>query len=249
MADINLVEAYLAANLANAVYIEDRATAAAAFAALGQTLIDQFQNAAHQAVVSRAGNGDWWLSISGTRVTEGDVQDGAGDLWEDFDVTPLAAPGGGLVGTGAYNGLGDMWGWALKLIPGNAPIKGCGHSLGDWRLAYTRLFLGVERIAHLYGFEGPKPFDAAGWAVHGLPPELYTKFVFEHDIWVGYPWVSPFIQRPGPTLAHITTVGAGYQLDIVAEADLPPLVNASDHSPLNDIAGLKALSAAGSGSV
>ena len=49
-----------------------------------------------------------------------------------------------------------MWGWALGLIPADAMIKGCGHSLGDWRLAYTGLFLPVARIAHLYGFEGPK---------------------------------------------------------------------------------------------
>jgi hypothetical protein len=47
MTDINLVEAYLAASLANAVYIEHKAQAAAAFAALGQRLVDQFQNDKH----------------------------------------------------------------------------------------------------------------------------------------------------------------------------------------------------------
>jgi hypothetical protein len=225
----------------NAVYIEDRAQAAAAFAALGQTLVGQFQNNQHQAIVSRAANGDWWLCISGTRVTGGDVQDGAGDLWEDVDVAPFDTGGGALVGKGAYAGLDDMWAWARNLIPGDAAIKGCGHSLGDWRLAYTRLFRPVEGIAHLYGFEGPKPFNDAGWAVHGLPPERYTKFVFEHDVWVGYPWIGPFRQRPGSTLAHIKTVGAGYEIEIVSEAELPPLVNASDHSMLNCIDALAAL--------
>jgi hypothetical protein len=242
MTDINLPEAYLAARLANAVYIEDKAKAAAALAGLGQSFVGQFQNDRHQAVVSRAANGDWWLSISGTRVTEGDVQDGAGDLWEDINVTPVDIGNGALVGAGAYQGLGEMWDWALELIPGDARIKGCGHSLGDWRLAYTGLFLPVARIAHLYGFEGPKPFNEKGWAVHGLPPELYTKFVFEHDVWVGYPWITRFTQRPGPTLAHIRTVGSGYALDMVSEAALPPLVNAADHSPLNAIAALAVLS-------
>jgi hypothetical protein len=242
MPDINLVEAYLAARLANAVYTEDRVQAAAAFAALGQTFVDQFQNDKHQAVVSRAASGDWWLSISGTRVTEGDVPDGTGDLWEDVDVTPIDIGGGALVGAGAYNGLGEMWAWALNLIPAGTTIKGCGHSLGDWRLAYTGLFLPVARIAHLYGFEGPKPFNQAGWARYGLMPELYTKFVYEHDVWVGYPWIGPFSQRPGPTLAHIKTVGAsGYTLEIVSEFQLPPLVNAADHSLLNDINALAAL--------
>jgi hypothetical protein len=243
MPDINLVEACLAARLANAVYIEDRVKAAAAFVALGQIFVDQFQNDQHQAVVSRAANGDWWLSISGTRVTEGDVQDGAGDLWEDVDLTPVGVGGGALVGAGAYNGLADMWAWAGNLIPADAAIKGCGHSLGDWRLAYTGLFRPRERIAHLYGFEGPKPFNQVGWATRGLPPELYTKFVFEHDVWVGYPWISPFSQRPGQTLAHLKTIDVrpGYALEIVSEAQLPLLVNAADHSPLNDINALAAL--------
>ena len=40
--------------------------------------------------------------------------------------------GGALVGAGAYNGLDAMWRWALNLIPINAAIRGCGHSLGDW---------------------------------------------------------------------------------------------------------------------
>jgi hypothetical protein len=135
-----------------------------------------------------------------------------------------------------------MWEWALNLIPADAMIKGSGHSLGDWRLAYTGLFLPVARIAHFYGFEGSKPFNETGWAAHGLPPELYTKFVFERDLWVGYPWLGPFTERPGPTLAHITTVGSGYDLEMVSEAALPPLVNAADHSPLKDIAALAVLS-------
>jgi hypothetical protein len=44
------------------------------------------------------------------------VQDGAGDLFEDVDVTPVDVGGGALVGAGAYYGLVEPITASLSLL-------------------------------------------------------------------------------------------------------------------------------------
>lgn len=187
-----------AALRSQAAYIEDAAHSKAAFEALGYEWLGQYQNAEHQAVVSRDSVGVY-LSISGTRFSDGRF----GDLFEDVALEPLrllAGPGaGGVVTSGAYNGMDALWSWAKSKVELGTAWTVDGHSLGAWRARYTPLFVAAAQIVALYSFESPKGGDAALWKA--LDPVLGTRLVSVVngvDLFVSWPFVDWFTHWSHP---------------------------------------------------
>jgi hypothetical protein len=122
-----------ASQRASAAYIEDLDSATTAFAQLGMTVLGQYKNDTHQAILSKNAQGLFYLSISGTRFDEGSNIDVLDDIW----MSKVKAPKGGMVSSGVYSGMDAFWKWVLSLVPAGANINIEGHSLGaestDWR--------------------------------------------------------------------------------------------------------------------
>lgn len=183
----------LAAKRAQAAYIIDAGQAKAAFEALGDTWIGQYQDDDSQAVLSVDPPGALCLSISGTRFSAGKI----GDLFDDVQLAAVDVGGGAKVTRGAYESAAEIWQWALKSAPQGAIFNVCGHSLGGWRATYTPLFIPAAQIGALHAFEPPKAANLA----------FYKKFAKElssmvtvgqgRDIWFGYPRFGEWIHRPG----------------------------------------------------
>ena len=186
----------VAAKRAQAAYIIDPAQAKAAFVALGDTWIGQYQDGDSQAVLSIDATGTTCLSISGTRFSAGKI----GDLFDDVQLEAVDVGDGAKVTHGAYESAKEIWDWALKLAPKGAVFNVCGHSLGGWRTVYTPLFIPAAQIGTLHAFEPPKGANLA----------FYQKFVRElaglvtvgqgRDIWFGYPRLGGWLHKPGPMI-------------------------------------------------
>lgn len=73
-----------AAERANAAYLDTTDKARAAFVTLGLEFLGQYQNASHQACLSRDAD-NVYLSISGTRFSQRKI----GDLFSDIDLDPI----------------------------------------------------------------------------------------------------------------------------------------------------------------
>jgi hypothetical protein len=170
-----------------AVYEEDAGRSKAAFESLGYEWLGQFRNAQHQAVVSCDALGTY-LSISGTRFSDGEL----GDLYDDLDLDAVRADCGGLVTCGAFHGLDELWSWARSLVALNTSWTIDGHSLGAWRARYSPLLISPVYIERIYSFASPKGGDAALWAA--MMPALADKLVSvvnDLDIFVSYPFELP----------------------------------------------------------
>lgn len=187
-------QAILAAALrAQAVYIEDHDEAKAAFEKLGYTFLGQYRNLNHQAVLSCDGKGAVYLSISGTRFSQGNIESAA-DLFEDVELLPLEVSPGAYVTKGAFNGLDAMWAWAKSIVPAGTVFTVEGHSLGAWRTRYTGSFLPPEQIAALYSFESPKGGNDAYWLTQKPAISKLTSVINGRDVFVAWPllgWRHP----------------------------------------------------------
>lgn len=172
-----------AAQRCNAVYIEDLTAVTAAFTQLGMSVIGQYKNYTHQGILSKDTRGQIYLSIAGTRITEGNNLDVLDDIW----LAPVATPRGGQVASGVYSGMADFWSWVLATAPAAAAINVEGHSLGAERTLLTPLFLSKERIGDLYAFEAPQTATQGYWDAYRdeLANAIHT--VCGEDIWYGWP--------------------------------------------------------------
>src|ERR1700756_1270142 len=98
---MNPIAIVAAGQRAEAAYIVDPAAAKTAFEQLGMTFLGQFQDSTHQGVVSQDAKGRYYVTITGTRWSEGFGADLLSDIW----LAPVKAPKGGLVPSGVYCGM------------------------------------------------------------------------------------------------------------------------------------------------
>lgn len=233
----------LAGKRCSAVYLPDGDAAAAAFAALGSTVLGRYCDDRHQAIAHVAPDGTPTLSISGTRVSEGTMADHVGDLLEDVDCAPLDLGDGICVAAGAHQGLDNVWAWALPFFGAASSIDVEGHSLGGWRTCYTPLFLPEARIGRLFALEPPKPANAAYWAKYAGPLRQLVTIVHGRDPWFAWPWISRGLAHP-PGQSLIWLHDGTWSL--VSEEEWPggKLGRAGDHGPDTAVVALEALAAA-----
>jgi hypothetical protein len=207
--------------------------AEAAFEAMGHTWIGRYENADHQACLSRDAAGNVCLSISGTRFGQS-----IGDLLDDAYILPTDLGGGASVTSGAYGGMDELWAWAKSLVPTGTVWHVCGHSLGGQRSLLTGLFVPIAQIGSIAAFEAPKTGNAALWA--RLAPSLAnaTLVCDGEDLWFGWPIVSEWSHPPLP---HIHLLPTGFE--IVEPGNWPPAINPGDHAVELDVSRISAIAA------
>jgi hypothetical protein len=216
---MNWQEVLIAAQLAQAAYTEDIAQATVLFAAMGFSTLGQYQNDDHQAYVIRDRYRQHWLAISGTRFGKS-----LGDLLDDIDIGPKDLGNGAEVSSGAYDGLSELWSWALNLVPPGASWKLSGHSLGAQRSQLAGLFISPEKIDAIYAFEAPKLGNAALWGQLEPSVTKFTCFVNGSDLWFGHPIISDWLHPP---IDHIHLLDVGFE--ILHPGNYPLALNPEDH--------------------
>jgi hypothetical protein len=220
--------AALAAARANAAYLIDQAASKAAFAALGDTWIAQYQNASHQAVLSADARGETHLSISGTRASALKVMDVLADM--SLDPVPVA---GGNVTAGVYEGMQKLWDWVHATIPVGDVVHVAGHSLGASRTHLTPLFLPAAQIGALHSFEAPKFADAAFYANHSGELANMVCVLNGADLWASWPWKEGPLKdlrwqaRPLPLHAWLKDDHGTFSM--IASAQWPEGADPIDH--------------------
>jgi hypothetical protein len=172
-----------AAQRSQAAYIEDLVGATAAFLALGNTVLGQYKNETHQAILSKDSAGLFYLSISGTRFSEPDNV----DILDDVYLAPVPTPKGGQVSAGVASGMQDFWDWVWKIIPSTSTINLEGHSLGAERVLLSPVYLPKEQIGDIYAFEPPQFATQAYWDAYRDELSGAIQTVCGSDIWFNYP--------------------------------------------------------------
>lgn len=172
-----------AAQRSNASYVSDLLAVKAAFAALDMTFVSQYRNDTHQAVISKDARDRWYLTISGTRFSQGDNFDLLDDIW----LAPVNAPKGGMVPSGVNQGMVEFWKWVLQTVPADAALNVEGHSLGAERTLLTPLYLPDNRIGDLYAFEPPQCGTQEYWDAYRNELASAVVTVCGADIWFGWP--------------------------------------------------------------
>lgn len=221
-----------AAQRSNAAYVMDRTAATAAFAALDMTLVDQYRNATHQGVISRDAKGLWYLSIAGTRFSQGGNVDILDDIW----LAPSKAPKGGVVPAGVNQGMQDFWNWVLKTIPAGMTINIEGHSLGAERALLTPIYLAPERIGDLYAFEPPMCGTQEYWDAYGPALSRAVQTVCGADVFYGWPPRQGYVHGA----MGITLFLQEQQIEIIQPAAWPGGDSQADHAITEVIARLQA---------
>jgi hypothetical protein len=189
---MNPIALLAAAQRAQAVYIPDALAAQKAFSGLGMTYLGQYQDATHQGAVSTDSKGRYYVSISGTRYSEGYGADLFADIW----LAPHDCLKGGQVASGIIEGMDKFWAWALSKIPATAEISVEGHSLGGERALLTPMFLPKERMGDIYAFEPPMFATPEWWAAYG--PDLANAVctVQGADRWFAWPPRQGYVHNP-----------------------------------------------------
>jgi hypothetical protein len=172
-----------AAQRAQAVYIVDPKAAQTAFEGLGMTFLGQYQDATHQGVVTKDAKGQYYVTIAGTRYSEGY----GADLLEDIWLAPVHAINGGIVASGVHEGMDRFWAWALNLIPATAVINMEGHSLGAERVLLAPLFIPKERLGDMHAFEAPMCADQDYWDAYRAELAHVVHTVQGADRWFAFP--------------------------------------------------------------
>lgn len=218
---MNWLATYIAAQLAQAAYSETLAGAALAFKALGYTVVGHYTNDDHQAFLVQDAHGAYTLAISGTRFGRS-----LGDLLDDADIVGIDVGfNTARVAAGPYKGLDAMWVLVHSLLPADADLMVCGHSLGGERALMSELFLPATRIRALYAFEAPKCGNAEFWAKMSASLAKAVCVINGKDFWAGWPLVSGWAHPPMP---HVHLDGNGWQM--VGPATWPEALDVNDHS-------------------
>lgn len=212
--------AALAVQRANSAYIMDTAQAKAAFEAMGHVFISQLKDGNSQAVLSVGPDGLTYLSMAGTRFSDGQI----GDLIDDLQTDSIDLGDGAKVTRGAYESAGKIFRWALSIVPTGTVLNCAGHSLAGWRISYIPCFVPAAQIGSLYAFEPPRGANLAYYQKY--QKELAGLLIFGNskDIWFGYPRLGDWIHRPG-SMAHLLSVG--YQM--IDTSAWPGGLNLGDH--------------------
>jgi hypothetical protein len=180
----------------NAVYEPDDTKARTLFANLGCTVIDRYCDAGHQAIIHRDPEGYVTLTIAGTRISEGTLREHAVDLFEDIDFIPQNISADMMVATGALEGLGELFGWALSLIAPEDSVRIEGHSLGGQRAHLAPLFVPLSQLDRLIAWEPPKAANDAYYQAHA---DWFTRaltIINGADPWAAWPWMNNVLQHP-----------------------------------------------------
>ncbi|MBN3848599.1 hypothetical protein G3N58_17475 [Paraburkholderia sp. Ac-20342] len=173
----------LACRRANAAYIEADNASKAAFATLGDTWIGQVQGKSYQAVLSVDNAGKTWLSISGTRASQGALM----DVLRDVQLDPVAVDGGHVT-AGVAEDMDEIWCWAQKLAPEGTVFNLTGHSLGAARVQASVAFVKPEQIGLMFAFASPKFIAADLFKSHAAVFARMVACVNGADGWCSWPW-------------------------------------------------------------
>jgi hypothetical protein len=214
--------AAVAAQRANAVYIEDESASKAAFSSIGDDWIAMYKNDSHQAVLSTRSDGVAYLSISGTRVSPLSL-----DVFEDVSLEPVKMNSGGFT-KGVLDGMNDLWKWAISTAPLHSEFSVCGHSLGASRTHLTPLFLPPYQIGKMFSFEAPKFCDAAYYAAYQKELESMMCFLNGADLWAGWPWVDAR-WNARPLQSHVWLKGDEGQFQMIDGLKWPGGFSVEDH--------------------
>jgi len=227
----------LAARRCSAAYIMDEEAAIAAFRALGSVVLGRVSNGRRQAIAHRGPDNGAYVTIAGTRFSEGPISDRLSDLRRDIDWTPKDVGDGIKVATGADDGLADLWRWALGYFDGGEKINGEGHSLGGWETYYMPLHVPAERIGSLVTIEPPRPANAAYWARYADVLPKITTLAHGRDPWFPWAWGQTELRHP-PGRSIIWLHDGGWSAVTEAEwcdaTGLPEVnlaLHESDHGP------------------
>jgi hypothetical protein len=210
-----------ASQRASAAYIEDLDSATTAFAQLGMTVLGQYKNDTHQAIISKNAQGLFYLSISGTRFNEGDNVDILDDIW----LSQVKAPKGGGVSSGVYSGMDAFWKWVLSLVPAGANINIEGHSLGAERTLLTPLFLPQAQIGELYAFEAPKSATQEYWDAYRDELSGAVRTVCGADIWYNWPPFHDYVHDAQSSVLWLKPD----TITVIKPSEWPIGIDASDH--------------------
>lgn len=187
----------------NASYVEGMSASSAAFTQLGMEFIAQYQTATHQATLSKNTQGGIFLTIAGTRISEGNNVDLIDDVW----LAPQACPKGGVVPAGVYAGMTDFWRWVFANIPQGANLTVEGHSLGAERVLLTPLFFPGERINDLFAFEAPQCGTQEYWDAYRDVLGRAVQTVCGADIWFGWPPAQGYVHDAQAQLLWVKPTG------------------------------------------
>ena len=183
----------LACRRANAAYVENDADSKAAFEALGDVWIGQFQDSSRQATLSVDPSGATWLSISGTRASQGAL----GDVLRDLQLKPVTIKGG-TVTLGVQDGMDHVFDWALSTAPTGTVLNLTGHSLGSCRVQIAPAYVPANQIGAMYGFAAPKFISKEFFAAHAAVFQRLVPVVDASDGWASWPWFDPRWQCRAP---------------------------------------------------
>jgi len=212
----------LAAKRANAAYETTPDKSKAAFTALGDDWVDLYSTDSMQAALSVDSTGATWLSISGTRASDGYVI----DVFRDVSLEPTKVKGG-TVTAGALAGMDDLWAWALDTVPDANPIFVSGHSLGHARACLSPLYLAPKRIGRIFGFEGPKFVGADFFQAYAASFANAIFTVQGADAWAAWPWLD-WRWQARPPVDHIWLKDNG-SFAIIPASQWPGGLKFGDH--------------------
>jgi len=181
------------AKRANAAYVESDDASKAAFAALGDVWVAQFQDDSRQAVLSVDQTGETWLSISGTRASQGQLL----DVYRDTQLKPTQIKGG-TVTLGVCDGMDHVFDWALSTAPAGTVINITGHSLGSTRCQIAPAYVPAEQIGMMVGFAAPKFIARDFFQSHAAAFQRLIPVLNASDGWASWPWIDRRWQYRAP---------------------------------------------------
>lgn len=212
-----------AAQRSQAAYVIDQGASKDTFTALGYLWHGLYQTADHQAVVSSDADGRCYLSIAGTRFSDGKL----GDVLDDLNVSWVNVGQGAEVLKGAYDGCRELYGWARGLMGPSTDWHIEGHSLGGWRARYAPLFLDLDDIAQLITFESPRSANAVYYErFKALFANGTLSVVNGRDIFVDWPWLSTEARHPPQDWWHLLDDGT---VSIEDPSTWPGGISKADH--------------------
>lgn len=200
---MNPIAIVAAGQRAEAAYIVDPVAAKTAFEELGMTFLGQYQDSTHQGVVSMDAKGRYYVTITGTRWSEGFGADLLADIW----LAPIKAPKGGLVPSGVYCGMKDFWTWVETKVPAGTVLNIEGHSLGAERALLAPIFMDSSLIGDLYAFEPPQCATQDYWDAYRDDLKNAIVTVCGQDAWFNWPPHQGYVHDAQMPLLWILSIG------------------------------------------
>lgn len=175
----------LACRRADAAYQTTPGASKSAFAALSDTWIALYTTDSMQAALSVDASGATWLSISGTRASDGYLI----DVFRDVSLEPKAV-NGGTVTAGVWADLETVWDWARDTAPAGTVFNVTGHSLGAARCQASVAIVEPKQLGNLFAFASPKFVGADLFKSHAAVFQRLTPVCNAADAWASWPWLD-----------------------------------------------------------